>query len=143
MTEAGSSSIPLAEPFDFAADDAETEEEEQQDSRPKSSKDPLQEEDPWNSTSGYTPPPSGQFTGAVTHPGPGTYDGGGNPRKMMHDVPPEWDGLDPQKNLEPYLKLLQGWLATTATIPHQRGLIIMNYAKGDLRRLLDNLEIEN
>ena len=29
----------------------------------------------------------------------------------MHDVPPEWDGLDPQKNLEPYLKLLQGWLA--------------------------------
>ena len=59
----------------------------------------------------------------------------------MHDVPPEWDGMDPQKNLEPYLKLLQGWLATTATIPHQRGLIIMNYAKGDLKRLLDNLEL--
>ena len=59
----------------------------------------------------------------------------------MHDVPPEWDGMDPQKNLEPYLKLLQGWLITTATIPNQRGLIIMNYAKGDLRRLLDNLEL--
>ena len=60
----------------------------------------------------------------------------------MHDVPPEWDGMDPHKNLEPYLKLLQGWLLTTATIPQQRGLIIMNYAKGDLRRLLDNLELE-
>ena len=60
----------------------------------------------------------------------------------MHDVSPEWDGMDPHKNLEPYLKLLQGWLITTATIPSQRGMIIMNYAKGDLRRLLDNLDLE-
>ena len=71
MTESGPSSIPLAEPFEFAADDAETEEdrspmplaeafremerdqelgqeEEQQDSRPKSSMyDPFEKDDPW------------------------------------------------------------------------------------------------
>ena len=92
------------------ADDVEnneTGESEQQDSRPKSSKDPLHENDPWNnydSVGDQTPPSRKQFAGAVTHPGAGTYDGGGNPRKMMHDAPPEWDGLDPQKNLEPYLK---------------------------------------
>ena len=60
----------------------------------------------------------------------------------MHDILPEWDGMDPHKNLEPYLKLLKGWLLTTVTIPSQRGLIIMNYTKGDLRRLLDNLDME-
>ena len=61
----------------------------------------------------------------------------------MHDNPPEWDGIAPQQNLEPYLKLLKGWLVTTNTIPSQRGLIIMNYRKGDLRKLLDNFEIED
>ena len=123
------------------ADDAENEtgeSERQQDSRP--SKDPLEGKDPWNNYD-FQGDDRKEFAGAVTHPGAGTYDGGGNPRKMMHDVPPEWDGLDPQKNLEPYLKLLQGWLITTATLPQQRGLIIMNYAKGDLKRLLDNLEL--
>ena len=140
--------MPLAEPFrlDMADDveNTETGEYEQQDSRPKSSKDPLEVKDPWKnyeSVGDHTPPARKQFAGAVTHPGAGTYEGN-NPRKMMHDAPPEWDGLDPQKNLEPYLKLLQGWLITTATLPQQRGLIIMNYAKGDLRRLLDNLDIE-
>jgi hypothetical protein len=59
----------------------------------------------------------------------------------MHDVPPEWDGTDPHKNLEPYLKLLKGWLLTTSTNPNQRGLIIMHYARGDLRRLIDNLDL--
>ena len=49
--------------------------------------------------------------------------------------------MDPQKNLEPYLKLLEAWLLTTATIPEQRGIVIMNYAKGDLRRLIDNLDL--
>jgi hypothetical protein len=143
MADETSSSTPLAPPFDFTAEDDEIEVVEQQDSRPKSPKDdPFQIHDPWTNQGGNMPPTrdNGQFTGAVTHPGPGTYEG--NPRKMMHDVPPEWDGMDPQKNLEPYLKLLQGWLVTTATIPNQRGLIIMNYAKGDLRRLLDNLELE-
>ena len=117
------SGMPLAEPFTFtAADDELEQEEEQQDPRPKSSgEDPFQTVDPWKQYGGTTPP-RGQFTGAVTHPGPGAYEG--NLRKMMHDVPPEWDGMDPQKNLEPYLKLLQGWLVTTATIPQQRGLIL-------------------
>ena len=112
--------MPVAEPFKFGEEDIDEEiivEEEQQDSRPKTSRDPFEKNDPWNQqdTSGSS---RKQFAGAVTHPGPGTNDGG-NTRKMMHDVPPEWDGGDPGKNLEPYLKLLQGWLATTATIQHQ------------------------
>ena len=145
MTDDERSSIPLAEAFREVEQEAQRgQADEQQDSRPNTSRDaadPFEASDPWTNYggTGTLPPRQGQFTGAVTHPGPGTNEG--NPRKMMHDVPPEWDGMDPQKNLEPYLKLLQGWLATTATIPHQRGLIIMNYAKGDLKRLLDNLEL--
>ena len=148
----------MADPFDQVFKDGENEigaaaaeaaaaEPEQLDSRPtKSSGDQNVDEwqdkkqDPWRSYSEPSKAPQ-QFTGTVTHPGPGTYEDRG-PRKMMHDVPPEWDGLDPYRNLEPYLKLLKGWLITTATLPQQRGMIIMNYAKGDLKRLLDNLDLE-
>ena len=101
----------MAEQFDFTnADDDEIGETEQQDSRPNGSQDIFERVDPWetyDASSLQQEPSRGetargqQFTGAVTHPGPGTHDGGGNPRKMIHDVPPEWDGLDPQKNLEP------------------------------------------
>ena len=137
------SGMPLAPEFEFpSTDNPDDEEGEQQDSRPNIPVDPFEEQDPWKNFEKQTQSRErGQFTGAVTHPGPGTYDGGGHPRKMMHDVPPEWDGMDPQRNLEPYLKLLEAWLVTTITIPEQRGLIIMNYAKGDLRRLIDNLDI--
>jgi len=45
------SSIPLAAPFDFDADDdLETKEYEQQDSRPKSSRDPLEDKIPGKSS---------------------------------------------------------------------------------------------
>ena len=58
-----------------------------------------------------------QFAGAVTNQGTGLTEQ--PPRRMMHDVFPEWDGTDPHKNVEPYLNLLKGWLLTTATIQNQ------------------------
>ena len=142
MADEDRSPMPLADAFREMEEESQRgQADEQQDSRPNNSgglTDPFDRVDPWNDYNDGTgldmePEQANiiapaadrrQFAGAVTHPGPGTYEG--NPRKMMHDVPPEWDGMDPQKNLEPYLKLLQGWLATTATIPHQRGLISMN-----------------
>ena len=147
MTSEDRSPTPVAEAFRNFDDDAQLgQADEQQDSRPitpTGAADPFTGADPWEaySGSGTMPQTQHQFAGAVTHPGPGTTNEG-NSRNMMHDVPPEWDGNDPARNLEPYLKLLQGWLCTTATLPSQRGLIIMHYAKGDLRRLLDNLELD-
>ena len=140
MAEEDNSSMPIAEPFKFVNidEDEEIEQEEQQqerkDPRPIGSGDPLQEQDPWDNYDSRPGRPDRQFAGAVTHPGRGEQDA--NPRRAIHDMPPEWDGMEPQKNLEPYLKLLQGWLYTTGTLPAQRGLIIMHHAKGDLRRYL-------
>ena len=142
-------SMPLAQEFeDFGQSDLPGEtDEQQQDSRPSRPPDPFDQQDPWKNLGGTTrqttPGQRGQFAGAVTGAGMGTFDGGGggHPRKVIHDVPPEWDGVDPQRNLEPYLKLLEAWLLTTATLPEQRGIVIMNYAKGDLRRLIDNLDL--
>ena len=65
------------------------------------------------------------------------------PSRIVHDVPPTWDGKDPAKNLEPYVKVLKGWLATTRTLRTQQGMIIMHYSAGDLRAVIDELEIED
>jgi hypothetical protein len=109
--------------------------------------DPLYQDDPWMGDLGepITPPdrrptPRRPFIGAGTHPAPGITEA--QPRRGIHDLPPEWDGADPHKNLEPYLKLLKGWLITTSTHPSQRGLIIMQYTRGDLRQLIDTLDLE-
>ena len=37
------------------------------------------------------------------------------PQRIIHDVPPVWDGRNPDNELEPDLKLLAGWLSTTRT----------------------------
>ena len=117
--------------------------------------DPLQQADPWSGDMGEfaasgqpfdspsrRPPnyrPSFIGTGARSSPGVSE----SQPRRSAyHDLPPDWDGLEPQKFLEPYFKLLQGWLLTTTTSPKQQGLLIMQYATGELRQLLDNLELE-
>ena len=64
------------------------------------------------------------------------------PSKVIHDNPPTWDGRDPERQLEPYLKLLEGWLATTRTLKRQRGMVIMNYASGDLRLIINELDVD-
>ena len=32
------------------------------------------------------------------------------PMRVIHDNPPSWSGDHPEKELEPYLQLLRGWL---------------------------------
>ena len=65
----------------------------------------------------------------------------GPPTRIIHDVPPSWDGKDPDMQLEPYLKLLSGWLITTRTLDKQRGMTILQYSQGDLKHLIDSLDI--
>ena len=62
-----------------------------------------------------------------------------NPRRVVPDQPPTWDGSKPDDQAAPYLKMLQGWLNTSATLKSQQGMIIMNYATGDLRLIIDEL----
>ena len=38
------------------------------------------------------------------------------PQRIIHDVPPVWDGKDLENHVEPNLKLLSGWLSTTRTM---------------------------
>ena len=64
------------------------------------------------------------------------------PPRIVHDVPPTWDGKDPEKQLDPYLKVLKGWLTTTRTVKSQQGLIILNYATDDLKVVIDELDID-
>ena len=63
------------------------------------------------------------------------------PPRAIHDNPPVWDGRDPDKQLEAYLKLLEGWIATTRTLKRQRGMVILNYAQGDLRLIINELDV--
>ena len=58
------------------------------------------------------------------------------PRKAIHDDPPAWGGSDPDRRLEPYLKLLEGWMSTTRTLTRQRGTVIMQHATGYLRLII-------
>ena len=63
------------------------------------------------------------------------------PHRFIHDVPPPWDGQQPEAQLEPYVKLLEGWLATTRSQKSQRGMTILHYAGGDLKLIIHELEI--
>jgi hypothetical protein len=62
--------------------------------------------------------------------------------RIIHDIPPAWSGDNPEKELEPYLKLLRGWLATTRTLKTQAGMTILNFASGDLKTVINELEID-
>ena len=64
------------------------------------------------------------------------------PQRIIHDIPPVWDGKDPEHQLEPYLKTLRGWLMTTRTLKSQAGMTILNFAQGDLKIIINELEIE-
>ena len=62
--------------------------------------------------------------------------------RVVNDSPPIWDGKQPDKQAEAYLKLLDGWLATTRTLKKQQGMIIMQYAKDDLRTIINELDMD-
>ena len=63
-------------------------------------------------------------------------------QRFVHDVPPAWDGKDPENMVERYLKSLDGWLSTTRTLREQGGLVMLHYAIGDLKVLINELTIE-
>ena len=64
------------------------------------------------------------------------------PMRIIHDIPPAWGGTDPERELEAYLKQLTGWLTTTRTLKTQQGMTILNSAHGDLKLVINELEIE-
>ena len=64
------------------------------------------------------------------------------PYKVINDVPPSWDGKDPDNQIEPYLKMLHMWLNTTRTLKTQRGMTLLTYSQGDLKLLINELDIE-
>ena len=53
-----------------------------------------------------------------------------------------WDGKDPDNAVEPYLKSLKGWLNTTRTLKTQRGMTILHYAVGDLKTIINEIDID-
>ena len=66
---------------------------------------------------------------------------GGTAQRIIHDVPPVWDGKDPDNMAEPYLNFLTGWLNTTRTLKIQRGITILHYSHGDLKLVIDELDV--
>ena len=63
-------------------------------------------------------------------------------QRIIHDVPPVWDGVNPEKQLAPYLKSLKGWLSTTRAQKTQHGMTILHYAAGDLKAIIDGLDVD-
>ena len=67
----------------------------------------------------------------------------GAPARFTLDQPPFWDGRDPEKQADPFLKLLQAWLLTTQTLKTQRGILILQAVKDDLRLIINELDMED
>ena len=63
------------------------------------------------------------------------------PMRIVHDIPPSWNGNDPERELEGYLKLLTGSLSTTRTLKAQQGMTILHYSTGDLKIVINELDI--
>ena len=107
--------------------------------------DPWQEgDDPWNTGGGEThsaparrPGPGtggastlGSDSGGRTGPQPIVYATSSAPatieppaQRIIHDVPPAWNGKSPETQADPYLKLLAAWIATR-TLKTQRGMTL-------------------
>ena len=64
------------------------------------------------------------------------------PTRIIHDIPPTWGGEHPEKELEPFLKLLRGWLTTTRTLKTQQGMTILHYSTGDLKQVINELDVD-
>ena len=80
--------------------------------------DPLQlpGQDPWNAANAAAAAAAGAEEPQTTYApqGAGIFSTGVSPgpieppaQRIIHDVPPVWDGKDPDNLLEPYLKLLK------------------------------------
>ena len=86
--------------------------------------DPLQRDDPWHQAASSGIPAGGAYgTLPTSIPSFGRRRGQGEARnfaqvtlpaqdqgtsqRIIHDVPPAWDGKDPDNQAEPYLKLLR------------------------------------
>ena len=65
-----------------------------------------------------------------------------NSQRYVQDTPPIWNGAEPERELEPYLKLLEGWLTTTRVAKAQQGMMILQYAQGDLKLLINELTVQ-
>ena len=99
--------------------------------------DPFQQDDPWRTGGRQSAEESARSAGRGSpdrQASSGTYTQVGlapqepPAQRIIHDVPPTWDGKDPDNQAEPYLKLLSGWLNTTRTLKTQRGMTVLHYA---------------
>ena len=99
---------------------------------------------------GIPPPPSSWEDGEQQGRQSRNYVNGGDtpasnepaPQRIIHDVPPTWDGSEPERLCGPYLKSLQGWINTTRAQKTQMGMTILHYAHGDLKVIINELEVE-
>eukprot|EP00971_Amphidinium_carterae_P260680 5171607-Amphidinium_carterae.1 len=66
----------------------------------------------------------------------------GNPIKWDLSVP-EWDGRDAEKGAaEAYMKAVMGWFITTKKTVQQRGLMLLQAAKSNLKLLINELSLD-
>eukprot|EP00971_Amphidinium_carterae_P256455 5091905-Amphidinium_carterae.1 len=61
--------------------------------------------------------------------------------KAFYDVPPTWDGKNPDLNLEAWLKSAEAWRLTTKATPQQQGAQLLAAATGELRAVMSSLEL--
>ena len=59
------------------------------------------------------------------------------PQRIVHDILPSLGKNDPEKELEQYLKLFKGWLATARTFKTQQGVTILHHAHGDSKTAIN------
>ena len=114
-----------------------------------SAKDPFQtvKDDPWTKDANPMAPVAQQDAKGKWQPyssfsGGSGMDGGtgyAGPLRFVLDTPPSWDGKDPEKMTEPFLKRLKGWMATTRTAPEQRGWLMLDQCRGDLYTIVNEL----
>ena len=119
-------------------------------------RDPLQEDHPWEHTVPTAPTDASAAAGQTfrddtdaaadaSRPTRGSsraFATGARelpPIRVIHDNPPTWSGDSPDKELEPYLKMLRGWLLTTRTLKAQQGMTIFNHATGDLQIIINEI----
>ena len=119
--------------------------------------DDMEDADPWEEAANRRQAAAAMRSrGVPPHPagGTGPRNGGvyvegqlgrtgfeGPPARIVHDSPPVWNGSKPETQTEPYLKLLGGWLTTTRTQKSQQGMTILQYTDGDLKVLINELDI--
>lgn len=64
------------------------------------------------------------------------------PQRVSPDIPPALGEHDSEKKLEPYVKLLEEWLATTRTLKTQQDLTILHYSHGDLKLFANEVDVD-